>query len=179
MFALILIIVWLIVAAYALHGSLKSSVIRLPEERAVKAAYWLPQGWAFFTRDPREPQVVPLRVLSGGRWVSLESGPYGRLNGVFGLDRSSKAQGVEIGMILHDIPDKLWRECDEAVPLCLNKMTDGATEENRALRKTLCGDLAFVSQPILPWTMAQHRLDSVIRTSRVARIYVDCRRYKQ
>lgn len=84
---------------YSVHAALPPNVLELPLERSVEPRKWAPQGWAFFTRNPREPRVLPF-VAESGTWRSANLGPHAQARYAFGLDRKSRAQGVEVGLLM-------------------------------------------------------------------------------
>ena len=91
-----LILGWLVVAIYVLDASLPFNPIRLPFEQALQLRRIVPEGWAFFTRDPREPQPLPFSRGPDRRWRSASLGPNGRWVHAMGFDRTPRAQGTEL-----------------------------------------------------------------------------------
>ena len=51
-YVLALLFFWTTVFAYAVHPVLPANPIDLPLEEKSPLVHFLPQGWAFFTRDP-------------------------------------------------------------------------------------------------------------------------------
>src|SRR5690606_6732348 len=65
--ALGLLLGWSTVTVYALHGALPYNPVKLPFQDRFNIRLFLPEGWAFFTRDPREDRMLPyLRGAEAG-----------------------------------------------------------------------------------------------------------------
>lgn len=170
-FSLAVLLCWLALATYSIHAALPFNPIRLPYEKQVRIRMWFPQGWAFFTRDPREPDILPF-VHNGRDWIYASRGPNSRLTSVFGVSRASRAQGVEIGMLLVAIPREAWMVCKELPERCLNRVPEWSQSiPNRSPRPTLCGRVGLARQRPIPWAWSRAR---VTMPSTVTRVRVPC-----
>ncbi len=113
-----------------------------------------PQGWAFFTRDPREP-VDRVYLQRGGRLVEAD---YTNTSGrnLWGLRRAARGVAVELAALLAQIPDGQWSDCSDSPPACVASL-DGAppTVANSAVRQSLCGTLVVVRRPPVPWAWSR------------------------
>jgi antimicrobial peptide system SdpA family protein len=110
----------------------------------------LPEGWGFFTRDPREPDLILVRRGADGAWA-IEP-PHASASNAFGLHRESRALPVESMRLLEHAPVAFapctgsWREClDAAAPVALR---------NDVAQPLLCGDVAFLKRAPAPWAWA-------------------------
>ncbi|HSP17291.1 MAG TPA: SdpA family antimicrobial peptide system protein [Thermoanaerobaculia bacterium] len=130
------------------------------EDRGIKTL--MPEGWGFFTRDPREPDLIVF-VQSGQTWRKLRNMPISSAANSFGIDRFPRAQSVELAMLLHEVDEDAWRRCSEAVSTCLR----GASPipiVDRSPRPTLEGTLALVRQEPIPWAWSANA-ESVVMPS--------------
>jgi antimicrobial peptide system SdpA family protein len=159
-------------AVYAIHGSLPHNPLHLPHEEQVETAVWAPESWKFFTRDPLEPTLVALRP-DGADWSSATRMPYARPVNMFGMDRTVRAQGVELGSLVGKVPRSAWTACDEAPTACLSRASIGASVVNRTPLPTLCGTIGIVSQKPLPWAWASARRP-IAMPSQVVRLEIKC-----
>src|SRR5665213_797503 len=91
---------WLAAISYVLHAAFPFNAVKLPDEKDINAKLWSPQGWKFFTRSPREDWLLPYRQTASG-WQSASLGPNGRLDAYMGISRAPRAQGIEMGLLLH------------------------------------------------------------------------------
>ena len=151
--------VWAVVIGYAVHIQLPTNVIALPFERELRVAavVFTPEGWAFFTKDPREPILVPYALGSDGVWRPAAVGSYGEARNFFGADRTPRAQGVEMGLLSSRLSPSFWASCDDRVETCLGRAGTWLVVSNASPRPTLCGKIALTRQEPLPWAWASAR----------------------
>jgi len=154
---------------YALHPLMGYTAMTLPAERSLAVASVLPQGWKFFTRDPREDHTRMYR-LENGSWVEATLGPNFSPGLAFGLSRRARAQGVESARILQQFNDTS-RVCEGDVLACLRDTAPGEEVRNASPAPTLCGDVAIVFQGQVPWAW---RHAETPMPSRIARMRVRC-----
>lgn len=165
---------WSLLAFYAVDASLPSNVVHLPFENVVNARTLVPQGWGFFTRSPREPDLEPY-VLDGasGEWEVLSRAPHSEMRNVFGLRRASKAQRVELALVRSGVPKDAWVDCDGDPFDCLDVAATEGPITNGSPNVTICGTVGLVSQEPVPWAWAQSDRE-VEMPSRIARVEVNC-----
>ena len=172
--AIMLTALWLSVSAYVLHSMFPFNAVALPAESDIRVRLWAPQGWKFFTRNPREDWLLPFSRSSGGSWQSASLGPNGRLDAYFGISRRPRAQGIEIGLLLFKVPKAAWDECDHEPTVCLERSPIKATLRNRSPRPTMCGMVGFVQQKQTPWAWEAKGATPKHMPSRVAKFEVKC-----
>lgn len=144
---------WAVVLTYVAQAQLPKNVITLPGQKDVRHAIanLAPQGWAFFTKSPREPEIGPYRK-SPADWKPLALTPHSSPRNVFGLNRESRAQGVEIALLLSGAQNDDWRECTDGRQQCLNDFGAPARRvENRSPDPTLCGTVGLLREKPTPW----------------------------
>jgi hypothetical protein len=61
----LLAFLWGVAALYALHTVIPFNAVVLPFERDLPVRSLTPEGWAFFTRNPREKQISAYRRVNG------------------------------------------------------------------------------------------------------------------
>ncbi|MEZ4363429.1 MAG: SdpA family antimicrobial peptide system protein [Kofleriaceae bacterium] len=163
---------WLVVIGYAAYPALPQSPVRLPLAERAHSYLWAPQGWSFFTRDPRgDRQFVYHKGASG--WDPVLLAPHGRLTNLAGLRRRSRAQGVEMALLLENVPPTAWRTCDAPVQVCLSQPSTPREVPNVSPDPTMCGDVAVVLQRPLPWAWARASRP-ITMPSRVVSLRVSC-----
>jgi antimicrobial peptide system SdpA family protein len=135
---------------------------------------WMPQGFAFFTRNPREPEMR-LYASNEGEWQSASLGPYSRSSNLFGLDRKPRAQLTEYALLLEraGVPTDKWASCEDAPVLCLKRVSVTDTLENTDPAPTLCGIVGFVRQDPVPWAWNESR-DTIEMPSKVLKLRISC-----
>ncbi|SNX62861.1 antimicrobial peptide system SdpA family protein [Streptomyces sp. TLI_55] len=147
-------VVWVIVCLYVAQSFLPHNAISLPGQGSTKkvATVVAPQGWAFFTKSAKDPQYAPYRMTGGG-WHSAALTPHSRPSNVFGLDRASRSQGIEVALLLHQ-KNVRWTSCEEttSVMACLEHAAPRATATtNPSPAPTLCGRAAVAEMRPVPW----------------------------
>lgn len=140
-----------LLVSYALHGAMGFNMLHLPLEGQVDTQRWLPQGWAFFTKDPQEERLFVYRRDASGHWSPAWMTPHSLPENVFGMDRASRAQGVEIGQLFERVQKSEYAPCTGQLPACLETLSSTLHLRNLMPHKTLCGKLAIVKQKPLPW----------------------------
>ena len=167
-----MVLFWIVFAVYCVHPALPYSSVRLPGTQAVNRLVLAPQGWGFFTRSPREDRQL---VYGRGRdgWKSAAKGPHAQLRNELGLDRSSRAQGVEIAMLMGAGAARAWRACEGKVTACLDTLPRGAAVRNPSPNPSLCGTVAIVNRPPVPWAWVRSPVP-VEMPSRILPLEVSC-----
>lgn len=171
--AALLCLVTLVPAVYIFHAALPYNPVQLPGGRSVGLRVIAPQGWKFFTRDPREERLL-VRVPDGaGGWTSDVTPTNSAPRNLFGALRSSRAQPSEMSELLLRAPEEAWVACTEDPDVCLAAFAPPLALTNPDATPTLCGDVGFVLQPPVPWAWAR-RLGAVTLDSKVLRAEVSC-----
>jgi antimicrobial peptide system SdpA family protein len=159
---------------YGSHEPMAYNAVKLPLEQEAEVNRWFPQGWRFFTRDPREPHALYLeRDDATGRWQSAALGPNFLAENLFGFSRRPRAQGIEYGLLMHDVGHLDWTPCKERPEQCLEEARALRTVTNQSPEPTLCGTVGVVMQDQLPWAWAADGADTVM-PSRVVKVRVKC-----
>lgn len=146
-----LALLWAGVILWVTVGSVPDSPLRLPLRVTQNMIAVSPQGWAFFTRDPREP-VDRLYRRQGDAWVRANYANTSPRN-LFGVRRAARAVNVEMASLLAQAPDAAWTDCESSLADCLRG--DGAPPvvevDNPSALRSLCGRLAVERRPPVPW----------------------------
>jgi antimicrobial peptide system SdpA family protein len=164
---------WGTVLTYTVHPVLPANPIELPFEDKSPFIYLLPQGWAFFTRDPRLPIVEASLKREHGTWERV-SPRASHLPTFYGFSRRWKLPDVEVGLILDALAVRQWNECEGSWRNCLDAVAIVGSVKNLLPNATLCGEIGIVRQQPVPW--AWSRTDRpVVMPSEVLRLHVACR----
>lgn len=156
---------WLIPISYALRYWLPFNASRITVPNRPGVLLLTPEGWGFFTRDPRESDMfVYHKQDNSDEWV-LSS----RRTGGFG--RSGRSRAMEAGTLLPQITTPPT-ECVSDHESCLNTASPGDSIESVFRKPTLCGDVGIIRQEPVPWAWASD--GDVIMPSQVTRVWVSC-----
>jgi len=161
-----------VLGLYAIHGGMRFNPIRLPFEGRIFAPLWIPEGWAFFTRDPREADLYVFTRQPNG-WVNASLGPIAKPSNIFGLNRATRHQGVESSLLIGRLQKSTWRDCSVEPLECLDSAPVQATVSNQSSQRTLCGSVGFVLQKPVPWAWSRSRRKTIM-PSQVVKLEITC-----
>lgn len=166
---------WLIFGLYVVHAFLPYNPVKPPFAAELRTKLWMPEGWAFFTRDPRSERVYYF-VYNGATWVDASVGPQSRASNFFGLNRRARAQNVEAGLLLNEQRVReAWRVCERSPSSCLAPAYAVNAVTNASPRPTLCGLVGVARQRPIPWAWRRSR-DRVVMPSVAVTLEVTCSR---
>lgn len=148
------VVVWAVAVVYVAQAHLPKNVAALPLQNTTSSPIRTitPQGWAFFTKSPRDAELAPFRK-EGGEWRDAARTPHAKPSNIFGLDRASRSQGIEMALLLNEAPTTKWADCADSsdVTDCLEKAKTSGTLKNPSPDPTLCGRAAVVQMRPVPW----------------------------
>ncbi|WP_312755493.1 SdpA family antimicrobial peptide system protein [Rummeliibacillus suwonensis] len=163
---------WFFLFFLSIHSALSASALDIQLEKDIKIQTWMPQGWGFFSKDPREELTVAYNLNTGkeaGMW------PNTRVENYFGLKRLGRSQSVELGLIETNINPSVWEGCKKDSLNCLNKASVAGKVTNTIPNASLCGDIGFVKQRPVPWAWSKHS-NNIDMPSKIVRVNVVCSR---
>ena len=141
---------WFLAIALLVAHSLPYNPLQGMVPEGANLRMFVPEGWGFFTKSPRERQYTVVR-RSGDGWVPAQSMPVSNPANVFGLNRAVRGSGVELSTLLKDVPNDAWVECEDADEACLARVAAPTQIANASIRPTLCGELGVVMREPVPW----------------------------
>lgn len=172
------VVVCVLVVLYVAQASLPPNALTLPLQTSIspQISPVLPQGWAFFTKSPRDEEILPFAVTGAGALESMSTGPNSDPRHAFGLSRGARAQGVEIGTLLYDadVSEEDWVNC-VGLSDCADalKGQEGFRVENKSPKPTLCGPVALVRHEPRPWAW-RHLVEEHLRPISALQLNVHC-----
>lgn len=146
--AMFLASAWALAAVYALHTASIVDAISLPFENRSVTQSLTPEGWAFFTRNPRKKKIFVF-VRTGGQWKPAHIGANGR--GVLGFDRSGRRGVDESDELFANFGDAPFTRCRGPITDCLWDNNQMPKIRNSFPRPLLCNNIALVTIAPLPW----------------------------
>ncbi|HXH36200.1 MAG TPA: SdpA family antimicrobial peptide system protein [Plantibacter sp.] len=114
-----------------------------------------PQGWGFFTKDPRTPFVTAYTMTDQRTWAHVTRGPNALPSNAFGLNRESRLDEYDHSQVIgeNDL-DETWIDCTGGGP---SECASAAIEENgvqdwavTGYDLRLCGKVLLVRQEPMP-----------------------------
>jgi antimicrobial peptide system SdpA family protein len=173
-FSLLVGLFWSTFVLYVALGALPFNPIRPPLLESLRTQVWMPEGWGFFTRNPREERIFLFSSVNGS-WIKAALPPLGQPKYMMGLDRAPRAQGVEMAMLLSaQSVQKSWKSCQGEPRRCLERQETAPTKvKNHSPNPSLCGLIGFVKRAPIPWAWVNSP-KPVVMPSSTARVEVVC-----
>lgn len=120
----------------------------------------VPQGWGFFTRDPREPSVTPYAQNSDGVWGAANRGPNAQAKYVFGANREGRLTEFDVEGVISGADEALeWTDCGAiSASECIDQVLDTVPVSRSSVTGydlRLCGRVALVQEEPVPLAYAR------------------------
>lgn len=134
--------------------------------------YFLPQGWAFFTRDAREEKLWAYKRAQDGSLVPLNP-PGGSFIYLFGINRGGRKLSSDYSRLLAGIDSTSWNHVAFDLSLIARESVRKRIfhTNNKDYTSKAKGEIVFVKKRLIPW--AWSRFKSVKMPSKYVRIFVD------
>jgi antimicrobial peptide system SdpA family protein len=101
----VIISFWSFIILMVFFSSFKEQVF-MPKSLQINFATIFPEGWGFFTKNPREPLIEVYRANKNN--LSLVTLKNQSVENFFGLSRKIRVVGYESSRIVAQIPQKFW-----------------------------------------------------------------------
>jgi antimicrobial peptide system SdpA family protein len=164
---------WLFLLGSSIHAALPFNPVTVPLEKKLRVKVFVPQGWKFFTKNPRDERINALAKNQHGSWISVLRGSNAGAANLFGIRRNSRAQSIELGLITSSFKEAQWTSCSERAEFCINKAPTVASITNVSPSPTLCGEIAFVRDAPVPWAWSRAKR-RVIMPSKFIKVNLSC-----
>ena len=155
LFSVILTIFWTIIMAYITLAAVPLNPISMNFENKMNILSVVPEGWGFFTRNPREPALYMYYRKSPNSGYTLLNSPLSSPENGFGISRRMRKINIELFAILSTVKDSSWQRGNEnAIDLsCDSTLSVKGIFDNSTLR----GTFLLIKQERLPWAWARQR----------------------
>ncbi|WP_210366016.1 SdpA family antimicrobial peptide system protein [Bacillus sp. REN3] len=161
---------WCILLFYTIIAAIPTSAIPLDLEKRILIRTVYPQGWGFYSKDPRGDMFNVYNISNEEPAVNW---PNNKISNVFGLYRYGRAQGTEMGLLTAQIQEGDWDKCTKDPRDCLSDSTKTVSIQSTTPKPTLCGELGIASAQPIPWAWADYA-DDINSTSKIVRVNVSC-----
>jgi antimicrobial peptide system SdpA family protein len=167
-----ILVSYFLLGSISLLASVPEAAVRLPIKATISTLSFLPQGWAFFTRNPREP-VLEAWIVEDGRWRMLPLNVSGAEE-IFGFRRTLRLRALELGTLAATLQPKDWQRCSGSIGDCVDagSLSTATRVVNRSTARQLCGHLVLAVREPQPWAW---RWRTIPMPTRVTRIHAECR----
>ncbi len=164
---------WVVAAPYTFDGSRAENALDLPGSDALAIRQLAPQGWAFFTRSPRERDFDVLRYDPEHGSQTLLRYPNFSAPLFLGWRRANRAQGLEFGLMTNELEARELSSCKGPVEDCAETLAAQPPIANTAPNPTLCGDVLVVYREPVPWAWAKSA-DDIEMPSEIMKVRLEC-----
>jgi len=115
----------------------------------------MPQGWAFFTRSPRESQIQLLKILPDGKLDKVNH-YHAHYSNAFGTNRKTTMLLTQLSTVYKQIPDSLFKDSNCNIQYdryfsTHDSITTDIELKNEFDIKYLSGEYYLLVQDIIPW----------------------------
>ncbi|MHC6219830.1 SdpA family antimicrobial peptide system protein [Arthrobacter sp. MMS24-S77] len=141
------------VLTYSIFAVSPHSTFHPPGTDTVKEALSkaVPQGWAFFTKSPRDPFLLVYANDEAGAHREILQLPTARVENYFGINRFGRGQPVELANIVNRVGSQGWNKCGPTTTSCLDKPMAAVQVRNEKPEPSLCGSIKAVEVVPVPW----------------------------
>lgn len=145
-----LAVVWSALILVVFVGSVADSPAAAPHWVRQRLVMVIPEGWAFFTRNPRLPRTEI--YLFDALHELYSRGDIAEYRGFAfaGIRRLSRVRGLEIERLLANIAPSQWRHCRGDLSSC-SKALRLTHVQNDLVVRTLCGRIILRRSEPVPW----------------------------
>ncbi len=157
------------VVSYSLLSSLEYNPLSISYKESKLVFTLMPQGWGFFTRNPRELQTLIYQKVGQNFELVNKSGSEPEY--LFGLSRTSRRKNIEFGQIFSKIPDSLWIDCPSKRILECNPEKVHHFK-NQYTNPVCLGEFLLISKEPIPWAWSKSYYD-IDMPFKFCKIHVD------
>jgi antimicrobial peptide system SdpA family protein len=135
---------------------------------------FVPQGWAFFTRNPREAQIVIYKRNNMNQFEEINQ-RHSSFHNFFGLNRRASKIFSELQFIKSKINDTLyensqWNYQENLRSKIPNRVIN---VRNQMINPILCGEYIVVYQKFVPWAWTKS-LNKIQMPAKIIRLNIEC-----
>lgn len=149
-------------------NSIGYNLLTFNKKWAFELQFLFPQGWAFFTKDPRDVQTTLYKIEN--RTLSELNMKNGATNALFGISRKNRIMLIELAQIVNQIDSISWKDINSKEALLTFSDTAKAIEiGNFVNHSNLVGEYLITKQRPLPWSWRENR-DNLFMSAKVVKV---------
>ncbi len=168
--------IWALLIIFLFLQSIPSNPLSMyiPENGKINKVL-LPQGWAFFTRNPREDRVM-FYTYENDEWSDLyflkQNSKHSNL---FGLNRKARAQQIELGLLISNtLKSSSWRDTTAGTNINnILPLKEPLIVVNESINPTICGETLLIKEEVIPWAWSKDK-DSILPPFKFIHIFSKC-----
>jgi len=135
----------------------------------------VPEGWGFFTKNPRDPVVFTF-IWENGKWVRYEKENNSSMANLAGLKRDARYNGVVFESFFKQLQPKDWSAHQNVdVNGVINQPLKPKVVKLATDYPDFCGkSLLFVQTKVIPWAWSFNEHGSSGIISYTCQVNVEC-----
>jgi antimicrobial peptide system SdpA family protein len=149
-------------------NSIGYNLLTFNKKWAFELQFLFPQGWAFFTKDPRDEQTTLYKIKNKELFeLNMKNGA---TNALFGISRRNRIMLIELAQVVNQIDTINWKAITSKEALLTFSDTAKAIEiVNFVNHSNLNGDYLIIKQKPLPWSWRENR-DNLFMPAKVIKV---------
>src|SRR5262249_24867031 len=173
---LILTLGWATLIVCVALGSIANSPLHPSFRQRVSVLAIMPEGWAFFTRNPREAVTRVYKKAAGLNWLLISEPNFSKRH-LYGFHCAGRLITNELGNLLSGLAPERWTECKGPVGECMDRrlLEPIVIHKQPRVLKELCGEIVVQVTEPLPWAWARRRTQEEM-PSKWIKLDVNCMR---
>lgn len=154
-------------------NTIENNAVRLKMNIQKTVFTFVPQGWAFFTRDPREAQIVLYKINNKNKLIQIGQRHSSSTN-LFGLNRRADKIMFEFALIKEKLKDSQFQNTrwNYQYKLFSKTPTITYTVKNRLKNPNLKGKYIIIFQKPVPWAWSK-RIDKIKMPAKIIRLNIN------
>jgi len=136
----------------------------------VSLSLFVVEGWAFFTRNAREPNLY-LYKMDDEKLKTLDFQRNSSYKNFFGISRAARSLSVEVGGLLKDIDSTNWQKNEEGKLINGYLSSSTISVINESINPVLRDTIFLEYREKTPWAWIKS-YDSITMPSKTLKLYV-------
>jgi len=172
-FMLCSIFTFLFIAGVFLY-TVENNPIKLNVNLENKIFTFVPQGWAFFTRNPREAQIVLYKRNEFNKFEEIDQ-RHACIGNLFGLNRSASKIMSELQLIKNKTNDSLYKntQWNYQNNIYTDVSIKAVSVKNQMKNPILCGEYIVIFQKAVPWAWCKS-LYKIKMPAKIMKLNITC-----
>lgn len=141
----------------------------------VSLSLFVVEGWAFFTRNAREPNLYIYKMDEEGKLKVLDFQKNTSYKNLFGVSRAARSLSVEVGGLLKDIDSTKWTKNEGQNIVNQYIISETIPVMNEAVNPVLVDTIFLEYREKIPWAWIKS-YDSIVMPSKTLKLYVNTKK---
>lgn len=171
-FLLVIGLFWATLIYWIAVASMPYNPVSVPRIISINLQTVCPQGWAFFTRNPREELTYYYRFQEDKAVLQ----PYhnSQAANLFGIRRTARLESMELATLASSVKAEEWVACESGIRAndTLNLLPK-IVVQNHFNQPKICGDILIEQKELVPWAWSKETQHDEV-PSKIAKLLVIC-----